>query len=263
MKSQTYVLELEKFVNLELNEDIIQEKHDYILRNLTLFSDKIKDIENFINFMTITIFVDNININIADLSLNNIVYIEDIEKIYFLKVLDRDAIKKEFLHNKKIIVTLVSFDEELNKDYYIFDYLLKFAKYVKDGQLDLTYIETTKKFSDYVKGARKSLFSTIYGFSELKRIREERLEISCICGNKHVLKKEDLREYFYKNGNYLYYRCNEQEDSIDIESNKFVFTLKENITNSDTLLIVPKYFRNRTIKNDYIKWIFKNIRGQI
>lgn len=276
MQSQTFILNTEDFVKLNFERFLIaknyfkkEDEYEHIQRNVSSIAQKFRNIESYINFMTIKIFVKNKDVNISDLSSNNVIFIEDIEKILLLKAIYLNPLQKGILRNKKISVTLTEFSEKFDQDYYIFDYLLKFSKYLKDGQIDLSYIKTAKKNHYYVKGAKKSLFATIFSFTENKRTREKRVEINCSCGTRYILKERNLKDCFYKTGDKLFYRCNKEiQDShpLEFESKDFVFSLKEKNekeSNCNTLLIIPKYFKGKLENKDYIKWISENIRGQI
>lgn len=162
MQSQTFILDTEDFVKLNFERFLIAknyfkkgDEYEHILRNVSSIAQKFRNIESYINFMTIKIFVKNKDVNISDLSSNNVIFIEDIEKILLLKAIYLNPLQKGILRNKKISVTLTEFSEKFDPDYYVFDYLLKFSKYLKDGQIDLSYIKTAKKNHYYVKGAKK------------------------------------------------------------------------------------------------------------
>lgn len=287
MRSQTHILNMEEFVKLNLDEYLVaknyfdmEDEYEHVLRNVSSIAQKFKNIENYIEFMTIQIFVKNKDVNISDLHHNNVLFIEDVEKVLLLKMIYLNQLQKKLLKNKKILVTLIDFNEELNKDlnkelnrklnedYYLLDYFIKFSRYIKDGRIDFSYIRTKKENHYYVKGAKQSLFTTTFGFNEKKRIREARFVIDCSCGEKYILKKTQLSDCFYKTGDKLFYLCkNENKDGhpIEIESKNFLFSAKnKNERQSDsTLLIIPKYFKSKQTKENYIEWISQAIRGKI
>ncbi len=270
MKTQSYVLGIEDLINLNLHKFLDPKDnnkniklYEYISKNISSFAQKVKNIENLVNIFTFQIIVNDANKQPNDLLDKDILYIENIEKLILLQAIYENKLQKHILEDKSFLITLVSFDYKFNsEDYYIVDYILKFSKYVKDSKIDFSYVNTNKKYSDYIKGAKKSLFKTVFGCEEKKRIRGKRLEINCFCGTKHNLKEEEIKQYFFKKGEKLFFRCT-QEHKIEFESKDFIFTTnyKQEEYDGTKLIIVPKYFKVKIKEFDFAKWMSKNLRG--
>lgn len=269
MKTQSYILQIEDLMNLNLDRFLVSKnnhknirEYEYIAKNISSIAQKAKNIENYLDFISIQIIVNDISKQPNDLKDKDIFFIESIEKIIFLKEVYENKLQKHILRDKKFLVTLIKCETVFSEDYYIFDYILKFSKYIKNRKINFSYINNNKKYCDYVKGAKKSLFNTIYGYTENKRIRKNRIEINCMCGTKHVIKEENLKQYFFKRADKLVYKCN-QNHEIKYESKDFIFVTKYTQQEVNKLIIVPKYFNTKLKDFNFIKWISKDLRGEI
>lgn len=83
-----------------------------------------------------------------------------------------------------------------------------------------------------------------------------------MCGTKHVIKEENLKQYFFKRADKLVYKCN-QNHEIKYESKDFIFVTKYTQQEVNKLIIVPKYFNTKLKDFNFIKWISKDLRGEI
>ena len=90
MKTQSYILQIEDLMNLNLDRFLVSKnnhknirEYEYIAKNISSIAQKAKNIENYLDFISIQIIVNDISKQPTDLKDKDIFFIESIEKIIF------------------------------------------------------------------------------------------------------------------------------------------------------------------------------------
>lgn len=145
---------------------------------------KFKNIDKYFEFLYIRIIVNDIHKAVTTLDKGNIIEILDVNELQLLKAYCIDVKENEelSLDDLKFNVILIE-SESFKNDFFIFNTLLKFSSFTKNGKLyfenfnnEVTnYLdENNKKLSDYVLNSKKCFFNSTYGFNTIRRNRKQK-----------------------------------------------------------------------------------------
>ena len=153
-------------------------------KNINNLFKKYKDIDKYFDFIYLRIVVKNLHQAISNLDEDNIIQILDINEFQIIKSFCNDCKDdNELLDQLEFNVILIENNKSFQHDFFIFNTLMQFSSFVKNGKLNLESFniataehlqKNKKKYSDYILNARKCFFNTVYGFSSLKRIRDKK-----------------------------------------------------------------------------------------
>ncbi|MGJ0309494.1 hypothetical protein [Aliarcobacter cryaerophilus] len=153
-------------------------------RNINNLFKKYKDIDKYFDFIYLRIVVKNLHQAIFNLDEDNIIQILDINEFQIIKSFCNDCKEdNELLDQLEFNVILIEHSKLFKHDFFIFNTLLQFSSFIKNGKLNLENFNTAaaeymqknnKKYSDYILNSRKCFFNTVYGFKTIKRIRKKK-----------------------------------------------------------------------------------------
>ena len=153
-------------------------------QNIKNLLNKFKNIDKYFDFIYLRIVVKDLHKAIDNLDGDNIIQILDVNEFQIIKSLCMNFIEDhELLDKLEFNVILIEYNKSFKHDFFIFNTLLQFSSFLKNGKLNLENFNTAtaehlqknkKKYSDYILNARKCFFNSVYGFSSLKRIRNKK-----------------------------------------------------------------------------------------
>ena len=168
---------------------IIKLDHNSLLlhkntQNIKNLYNKFKNIDKYFDFIYLRIVVKNLHKAIDNLDGDNIIQILDINEFQIIKSFCNDCKEdNELLDQLEFNVILIEHSKLFKHDFFIFNTLLQFSSFLKNGKLNLEnfkiaaaeYIQkNNKKYSDYILNSRKCFFNTVYGFNTIKRKRKKK-----------------------------------------------------------------------------------------
>ena len=153
-------------------------------QNIKNLLNKFKNIDKYFDFIYLRIVVKDLHKAIDNLDGDNIIQILDINEFQIIKSFCNDCKEdNESLDKLEFNVILIEHSKSFQHDFFIFNTLLQFSSFVKNGKLNLESFniataehlqKNNKKYSDYILNSRKCFFNTVYGFNTIKRKRKKK-----------------------------------------------------------------------------------------